>query len=222
MTDMVEIKIASTTDEILNAFALREQIFVGDEGLDYHAEFDGNDFCATHLIARINQKTVGTMRIRYFKDFVKFERVCVVKEYRKTNVSKLMMDSAAKFCAAKGYSLVHGVCKKELLPRWAKINAFPIEGAPVSVQHGMTLIAIEQQLPPAKQTINIKSSPETLNTKEGDWFEDMPIFGTFELEAKAQPSRFDELTKKVKLLKTLDDKDTPDWHPPLKAKSHSR
>lgn len=219
MTDFVNIKIASTFDELSNALNLRENIFVKNQGLDYNAEFDGNDLSATHLLAYINQEAVGTMRIRYFKDFVKFERVCVLPKYRKTNVSELMMNEAGKFCAAKGYDTVHGVCEKELLPRWAKIGAVPIKGAPISFQHGLSLVPIEQKLPKASETINLKTSPEILNRKEGEWFDSSPIFGAFELRTKEQIARFNKLSQKVKLIKTFKQPQNSDWHPPLKDNS---
>lgn len=199
MAYFVEIKIVSTIDELSSALALRKQIFVDEQGLDYNAEFDGNDLSSTHFIACINKKTVGTMRIRYFKDFVKFERACVIPEYRKTNVSKLMGDAATKFCAAKGYEIMHSMCKGELLNRWAKDGARPIKDAVPSIQHGMVLIPIEQELPKTEEKISVKTSPEILNKKEGEWFEKQKIGGIYEVTTKTD--KIKELVQKVQSIK---------------------
>lgn len=200
MVDFVKIKIA-TLDEISKFQELRENIFVKEEHVPYHAEFDGNDSSATHLLAYIKDKPVGTMRIRYFGNFVKFERACVLPELRKTNVAKLLMDTASKFCAAKGFEKARWFCQKELVSRWEKMGAYEVKDVPPSAQHGMTLVTMEFKLPQTLEKIDIRTSPETLNRKEGEWFNNMPIFGSFVLQTKERMAHFKELSQKVKSLK---------------------
>ena len=207
MVDFVKIKIA-TLDEVSEFQKLRENIFVKEEHVPYQAEFDGNDLSATHLLACIGDKPVGTMRIRYFGGFVKFERACVIPELRKTNVAKLLMDTASKFCAAKGFEKARWFCQKELVSRWAKMGAYEVDDVPPSAQHGMTLVTMEFKLPKTQEKIDIKTSPETLNRKEGEWFNNMPIFGSFTLHTKERIAHFKDLSEKIKSLKATDDTTT--------------
>lgn len=214
MTDLVDIKIVSLQKEFDDAMSIRKSVFVEEQGIAPELEFDGNDFCSTHIVAYVNNKPVGTLRIRYFKDFVKFERAAVLKEFRKTNVSQAMMQTAAKFCALKGYEIAHGVCKKELLPRWSKSGVFPIKDATSVVQNGMTLIPVEQKLPKTKERITPQTSLDIINQKEGNWFENDCLAGSYPLDSKESLKHFDELSKKVKILKGKEN--VFDWHPPLK------
>jgi len=214
MTDFVDIKAASL-EELDEVKALREQIFVKEEGVPYDAEFDGNELGAVHLLARVDGEPVGTMRIRGFGDFVKFERACVIQKFRKTNVASLLMDTAAKYCAVMGYRKASWLCEEALVSRWQKMGAYVNKEIKPSVQHGVKLITMRYDLPEVKQKININTNPEILNKKAGYWF-DEPIFGRFELVTKAQKQRFEALSRRVKLLKNRNEKQVDDWHPPLK------
>ena len=50
--------------------------------------FDGNDYQATHVIVYSGDEPIGTLRIRWFKDFAKFERTAFRKAYRNIHVLK--------------------------------------------------------------------------------------------------------------------------------------
>lgn len=204
MTDFVDIKIVSSASEFSDAMKVREKVFVDELKIDPLLEFDGNDFTSTHILACANDLPVGTLRIRYFNGFVKFERAAVLPEFRKTNVSALMVDAATRFCAAKGYDVMHSVCKKELLHRWAKDGAKPIENAEEIIQNGQTLVPIEQKLPFVPKKINIRTSIDILNKKEGTWFENQPIGGRFELIKKEKTSDIQKLQQKVQDIKEKD------------------
>ena len=225
MTDFVDIKIVSSASEFSDAMKVREKVFVDELKIDSSLEFDGNDFTATHILASVNSLPIGTLRIRYFNGFVKFERAAVLPEFRKTNVSALMVDSATRFCATKGYDVMHSVCKKELLHRWAKDGAKPIENAKEIVQNGQLLIPIEQKLPFIQEKIDIRTSIEVLNKKEGSWFEDQPIGGRFELIKKEKTNNMQKLQQKVQDIKTKNKKPdkTPEQTFTQEAKkTHSR
>ncbi|MBR6408904.1 MAG: hypothetical protein IKS23_01500 [Alphaproteobacteria bacterium] len=198
MTEFVDIKVVDCAQELNDALEVRRKVFVEEQKIAPSLEFDGNDFCATHIVAYVDKKPVGTMRIRYFKDFVKFERISVLQNLRKSNISDLMMKTAVKLCAQKGYETVHGVCKKELLPRWAKDGAFPIKNAKPIIQNGMELIPIEQKIPQSEKVLNIQTSLDVLNKKEGQWFESSEVEGTYELLTKTQLSHMQEMKEKVK------------------------
>lgn len=206
MTEFVNIKIVSSQQELDDAFDVRRKVFVEEQKIHPSLEFDGNDFCATHIVAYVNEKPVGTMRIRYFSDFVKFERMSVLPELRKSNISDLIMKTATKFCAQKGYHTIHGVCKKELLSRWAKDGAFPIKGADPVIQNGMTLVPIEQKIPQTEKNVNLQTPLDILNKKEGQWFKEETIENTNELITKDRLNHIQNMKQKVKELKTSPNK----------------
>ena len=102
ITDRLNIVIVSDSEAFAQAMNLRREIFVGECKLDEHVEFDGNDYCSTHILALDGNKPIGTMRIRYFSDFVKMERMCVLKDYRKTDVAEQIMQKGMLFARPDG------------------------------------------------------------------------------------------------------------------------
>ncbi len=205
MTEFVDIKIVSSQQELDDAFSVRQKVFVEEQKIDPSLEFDGNDFSATHLVAYLDKKPVGTVRIRYFSDFVKFERMSVLPEFRKSNISNLLVQTASNLCAQKGYRTIHCACKQELLPRWAKDGAVPIKDAAPVVQNGMTLVAIEQKIPQTKNCINLRTPLDILSKKEGQWFEDNPVENTHELTTKDRLNHIKDMKDKVKNIKKQSD-----------------
>ncbi|HCX10824.1 MAG TPA: GNAT family N-acetyltransferase, partial [Hyphomonas sp.] len=57
--------------------AIRSAVFLSEQDCPYEEEFDGNDFCATHLLLKAKGRPVGTLRIRWFAEFAKLERIAL-------------------------------------------------------------------------------------------------------------------------------------------------
>ena len=168
----ITLTIVRSDEDFAGMKHIRREVFVKEQGIPEEKEFDGNDFCATHILASVDGKPVGTMRIRYFSDFVKFERMAVLKDFRKTLVADKIMKKGFDFVSKKGYTSVYGVCKKELLNRWQKCGYAPIEGAPKVIQNGMVLIPIRRQLEKNENALQITTHPFILNAKEDCWAEE--------------------------------------------------
>jgi len=103
----IKVELA-TSEELYKAVkAVRKQVFVKEQGIPEDKEFDGNDFCSAHVVAYIQKRhrklPIGTMRIRFFSDFAKFERMAVTRNFRKTNVSENIMQYGFDYVAQKGY-----------------------------------------------------------------------------------------------------------------------
>lgn len=177
MENKTIIKVELVTSEELQklAMAIRKQVFVKEQGIPEAKEFDGNDFCSAHIVAYAEigrQKLpIGTMRIRFFSDFVKFERMAITKDFRKAGVAEKIMKFGVNYSSQKGYRRVYGMCKKELLLRWEDAGYRPIEGLPPVEQNGMKLIPIQLLIPENPQAINMSSRPSLLTALEGHWHE---------------------------------------------------
>lgn len=178
MYDKKDITVELATSEALykGAMAVRKQVFVKEQKIPTSKEFDGNDYCAAHIVAYIKKRhrilPIGTMRVRFFSDFVKFERMAVTKNYRKTGISEDIMLYGMRYAAEKGYRQVYGMCKKELLPRWQQCGYQEIKDVPHVQQNGMELIPIKLELPVSTQNIKMTSAPELLTALEGHWFDE--------------------------------------------------
>lgn len=79
----IEVSVIKDMGAMTQAMAIRSAVFIGEFGCSHDEEFDGNDFSATHIIARVGGEPAGTMRLRYFSDFVIPERLAVLPNFRK-------------------------------------------------------------------------------------------------------------------------------------------
>jgi predicted GNAT family N-acyltransferase len=113
---VVSIKLASTSDELMQCFALRSAVYIGEQQCPYWEEFDGNDFTATHLILYVDGEPASSMRLRWFGTFVKFERAVILKRYRSMGLFIPFTQWAMEFARKKGYSRVYLHSQHRLWP----------------------------------------------------------------------------------------------------------
>lgn len=78
-----------------DAFAVREAVFVQEQRIDHAVEFDGLDQGSDHLLAKIGDQAVGTLRLRKVDDQTsKIERVAVLKSARSLGIGALLIEAA--------------------------------------------------------------------------------------------------------------------------------
>lgn len=170
---IIKVELATSEELYKGAMAVRKQVFVKEQGIPETKEFDGNDFCAAHVVAYVQKNRrrlpIGTMRIRFFSDFVKFERMAVIRNFRKTEAAEDIMQYGLKYASEKGYRQVYGMCKKELLHRWERCGYHEISGAEHIRQNGMELIPISLDIAENAQAVKMTSHPSLLTALEGHW-----------------------------------------------------
>ncbi len=107
---VVTIKLASTSDELLQSYALRAAVFMGEQQCPYWEEFDGNDYSASHLMLYVDGEPAASMRVRWFSGFAKLERAIILKRYRSMGLFVPFVEWAKSFAAQKGYpkAYLHG------------------------------------------------------------------------------------------------------------------
>jgi hypothetical protein len=79
---VVVIKLATTSDELMQCYMLRAAVYMGEQHCPYWEEYDGNDYSASHLIVYIDGEPGASLRVRWFASFAKLERAVVLKRYR--------------------------------------------------------------------------------------------------------------------------------------------
>lgn len=167
----VRVEIVRSIDALLEVWSVRSLVYLGEQACPYEEEFDGNDLAgATHLIARIGAEPVATMRIRWFADFAKIERVAVRASHRSGEVSAALVSAALELAARKGYAKVLGHIQKRLLRYWRR-------AADVRVREGRSefrfsdydYVEIEKDLAPAANAIGLQTPPMIVLRPEGDW-----------------------------------------------------
>ncbi|MEH2244694.1 GNAT family N-acetyltransferase [Nostoc sp.] len=101
MSNLV-IKVADLPEEFPAIAAIRKSVFQEEQGVDPALEFDGEDEISQHLIAYLDEKAVGTTRIRYLDDkTAKIERFAVLSTARGQGIGKKIMIKALEVIANK-------------------------------------------------------------------------------------------------------------------------
>ncbi len=106
----ITIKLASTSDEMMQCFMLRAAVFMGEQQCPYWEEYDGNDYTASHLILYVDGEPAASIRVRWFAGFAKLERAIILKRYRSYGLFLPFVHWAKEFCRKKGYpkAYLHG------------------------------------------------------------------------------------------------------------------
>lgn len=168
----VSFRVARGMEDMLQVYAVRSIVFVNDQKCPFAEEFDGNDFAATHVLGFLGDEPVGTLRLRFFADFVKLERVAVRKEYRKHQIAVHMIRYAMQLSSQKGYTRLYGHIERRLMKFWTHF------GFVERPDHGQRerLVFSDREYVEAfcdleanPQSVDIHSSPYVLNRPEGEW-----------------------------------------------------
>ena len=122
------VAIARTLEDMMRVMTIRGAVYIAEQGCPYEEEFDGNDFSATHLIGYVGNEPAACLRIRYFADFAKVERLAVRREFRKTRIAFQMARAAIELCRAKGYRSIYAHAQKRLLNFFSRFGFRPLEG----------------------------------------------------------------------------------------------
>src|SRR5438034_1243387 len=121
------IRVARSLSDLMQVVAIRAAVYLSEQSCPYDEEFDGNDFCAMHLIGSIGGEPAGCMRIRFFADFAKLERLAVRHEFRGTPLVFEIARAAKELCRVKGYTRIYGHALERLIPFWKRLGARPME-----------------------------------------------------------------------------------------------
>jgi len=104
--NQIRCEVVTTYEQMLHAYAIRSICFMEEHGVKAQQTFDGNDYQSTHMIVYAGDEPVGTLRIRWFKDFAKLERTAFRQAYRNTHILKAFAFFVFDHVARKGYDKV--------------------------------------------------------------------------------------------------------------------
>ncbi len=169
MSEKIEIDIVRNLKDLLQAFDLRREEFVKKQNVPEEMEFDGNDFSATQIIAKANGKPIATMRVRYFHDFVKFERMCVIPAYRKQNIPQKVMEFTAEVLKDKGFKRAMFFCRPELVKYWKSHGCQPVDSMPGTDIGAMKLCPMSWSFTKKEDKLQIKTPAAFFLAEEGKW-----------------------------------------------------
>lgn len=168
----LRIEMVRDLNDFMKVVAIRSSVFLAEQDCPYDEEFDHNDLCASHLIAYLRNEPVATLRIRWFAQFAKIERVCVMKHVRGGALVKLMIETAVEMIGRKGYRHVLGYIQKRLVPFWKQLGFLPRPSREGFRFSDYEYVECYRELAARNDAISIDADPYVVMRPEGAWDEE--------------------------------------------------
>ncbi len=164
-----QIRVVRTLDDFLQAAAIRSIVYVSEQDCPFEEEFDGNDFCGSHLLGLIDGQPAACLRLRFFANFAKVERLAVRREFRRSSIAFRIVRFGLEIIARKGYRIAYGHARQGLEPFWARFGAKPLKNAVPLSFSGIRYTQMYVELQPEADAITLGQDPFLLLRPEGDW-----------------------------------------------------
>lgn len=170
--NQIRAEVVTTYEQLLHAYAIRGICFMEEHSVKAQQTFDGNDYQATHIIAYAGDEPIGTLRIRWFRDFAKFERTAFRQPYRNIRILKIVADFSFDHVARKGYDRVITHAQPKYARLWRMAFGFKnVEGKkPVYFDgHEEPYTELVKELTPPPNAISDRTDATVLFRTEGYW-----------------------------------------------------
>ncbi|TRZ37034.1 GNAT family N-acetyltransferase [Niallia circulans] len=98
----MEAKKITSMDELEQALHIRRKVFVEEQGVpleDEYDEFDKLDGNCDHILVYYKGEPVGTGRVRSVEGLGKLERICILQDYRKFGLGKVIIAKLEELAA---------------------------------------------------------------------------------------------------------------------------
>ena len=167
--DVVSITVVRSIEDFMRVVSVRSATFVAEQDCPYEEEFDGNDFCASHLLGYVGKEPVGCLRIRFFAGFAKLERLAVRHEFRNRHLGTRLMRAGIELCRMKGYRRIYGRAQKQLLDYYVNMGWRQMEGRSEFFFSDHAYVEIVIDTEPNPEAVKLGVDPYILMRPEGRW-----------------------------------------------------
>jgi predicted GNAT family N-acyltransferase len=181
----ISVRVVQSMDEMARVIAIRGAVYMGEQQCPFEEEFDGNDFSATHLICHKGREPVGCLRIRYFADFAKLERLAVRHENRNEGAASRIVATAIELCRKKGYRVLYAHSQKRFLTFWQQHGFTRMADARDFTFSDFDYTEVKLETERHPQSISLAADPYVIIRPEGRW--DAP--GILEMSASRGAAR---------------------------------
>jgi len=85
-------KLVTGDVELQEAFEVRRQVFVREQGISENLVFDEHDREALHMVVKDGERVIGSARVQFLADNqAKLERMAILRRYRRKGIGKEML-----------------------------------------------------------------------------------------------------------------------------------
>lgn len=165
----LSVTVARSFEDLVRIMSIRAAVYIAEQECPYEEEFDGNDFSATHVLGYVGSEPVGCMRIRYFADFAKVERLAVRKEFRSAGLAPYLVKTCVALCEMKGYQRIYVHSQRRLIKFWEKCGFNLMDGARELVFSDFDYVEMTLEIQRHPQAITLGIDPYVIIRPEGCW-----------------------------------------------------
>lgn len=193
-----DVSVARTIEDIFQVFSVRSATYIAEQFCLYSEEFDGNDFCSTHWLGKVEGDAAGCIRARFFGEFAKIERLAVRAEYRNSRLAYQLVRTAIEHCRKKGYRTLYGHSRLDLQRFWQVFGFKPIDSRPPIAFANVKYVEMRLDLAPADDTISLATDPMHILRPEGAWDRPGPFEATPTADNSLRQQLLEQRTRTVK------------------------
>jgi GNAT superfamily N-acetyltransferase len=167
--DEIGIKVVHNSEELTKVLMIRGAAYLGEQGIPWSEDVDGNDFCGAHLIGYVGREPASCVRVRFFAGFVKLERLAVLPHFRSTNIATRTVRAAIEFARAKGYTRFYGQTEQNIFPIWKRFGFVLRPEKGLQYMTEKEYVEGDMVTEPHKNPINPCSGGYVILRPEGQW-----------------------------------------------------
>jgi predicted GNAT family N-acyltransferase len=164
-----QIAVARSLSDLMRIVSIRSAVYLAEQQCPFDEEFDGNDFCALHLIGYYDGEPAACLRARFFADFAKLERLAVRAEFRRSALAFEIVRAGIGLCRMKGYGRIYGHAQDRLVPFWRRFGARPLPKRRDLVFSDFSYTEMLLETEPHPDAVSLASDPYVIIRPEGEW-----------------------------------------------------
>jgi predicted GNAT family N-acyltransferase len=165
----ITIRIARDPNDLMLVTAIRSAVYLAEQDCPLEEEFDGNDLVAAHFIGFVGREPAGCLRVRFFGEFAKVERLAVRHQFRRSRVSFKLVQASVDYVRRKGFRKIYGQAQDRLVDFWAHFGAKPLANDRKITFSDFSYTEMVLEIEPSADAITLDSDPYVIIRPEGDW-----------------------------------------------------
>lgn len=119
----MEVKIVNNEQELADAFDVRKTVFIHEQNVPEEEEIDQFESDSVHFVLYDDYgKAAGAGRFRVLDGIGKVERICVLKENRKTGAGVAVMNKIEEYAQSQGVSTLKLNAQTHAIPFYSKLG----------------------------------------------------------------------------------------------------
>lgn len=169
-SNAIHAELVTTMERLQHVYAIRAICFMEEHGVAAGLAMDGNDLQATHVVIYDGEEPFGAVRIRWFKDFAKLERMAFRNAYRNPRYIKVMAKFVFAHIGRKGYAKVVTHAAPAYARLWRILLGFKETGkAPAQYTGHEPYVELIKDIAVPANAITMDSDSMVLFRTEGAW-----------------------------------------------------